>query len=252
MKIHPLHPHAALLLENIDKKYIVVSDLHIGLETKLASKGITIKSDVATEMINEINSLIALQHPDGIILLGDVKHSISNISRQEWDNVPAFLKEISSKAEVYLVPGNHDGNIRHLVPSNINILSSKGMVFADTLLIHGHSLPSNIRSYVNRIVMGHIHPVFLKRGSIINGERVWVYLQTKKQMLFLQRGILDIIVMPSFNPYLYAADERIYSHKAISPIITRIMQNEVDIKKCIVTMLDGSIVGDIEDLHNIL
>jgi len=251
VKARPLHPHAALLLEDEDRKYIAVSDLHIGLEAELSDKGVMIRSSLVQEMAGELASLVESQHADCIILLGDIKHTVGAISKQEWDDIPAFLKQLSAKAEVYLVPGNHDGNIRHLVPSSVNVISAKGMALGDTLLVHGHSMPSDARSHIKRIVMGHVHPVFLKRGSVINGERVWIYLQAKKEAVFSEQGALEVIIVPSFNPYLYATGERTYHHKSISPIITRIMQSGV-IEKCIVATLDGSIVGDSAVLPHIL
>lgn len=247
MKIRPLHPHAALLLED-NKKYVAVSDLHIGLEAELMSKGILMPS-LMSDMTGELLSLIESEHADGVVLLGDIKHTVGTISKQEWDDIPAFLKQLSAKAEVYLVPGNHDGNIRHLVPVNVNVISSMGMTLGDTLLVHGHSMPSELRSHVCRIVMGHVHPVFLKEESVVNGERVWIYMQTQKKALFSDEGLVEILVVPSFNPHLYATKEKNF-HKSISPIIRRVMQHGVD--KCIVATLDGSVVGDATALSHIL
>jgi len=251
VKIRPFHPHAALLLEGKDRKYIAVSDLHIGLEEELALKGITVKSNFVANLVSSITAIADSQNADGIVLLGDIKHSIRAISKQEWKDIPALLKQLSAKADIYLVPGNHDGNIHHLLPRNINMISANGMTLGDTLLLHGHSMPSDTRSYVRQIVMGHIHPVFLKRGSLINGERVWIYLQVKKEAVFAEEGLLNVIVVPSFNPHLYARGERGY-HKSISPILTRIMQYNDSIQKCIVARLDGSVVGDAAVLQYIL
>jgi putative SbcD/Mre11-related phosphoesterase len=247
--MRPIHPHAAIFLEDEGRKYIIVSDLHIGLEADLLTKGITVSPNLVSNMVAELLGLIKSEHADGIILLGDIKHTVGAISRQEWSDVPLFLKELSAKAEVYLVPGNHDSNIEQLVPVNVNMTTSKGMTLDDTLLVHGHSMPSDVRARVNRIVMGHIHPVFLKRGSVINGERVWLYIQARKEAIFAEKGILDIVVAPTFNPYLYSMGEKTYQ-KSISPIIKRIMQHGV--KKCIIATLDGSIVGDISLLTYIL
>jgi putative SbcD/Mre11-related phosphoesterase len=247
--MRPIHPHAAIFLEDEGRKYIIVSDLHIGLEADLLTKGITVSPNLVSNMVAELLGLIKSEHADGIILLGDIKHTVGAISRQEWSDVPLFLKELSAKAEVYLVPGNHDSNIEQLVPVNVNMTTSKGMTLDDTLLVHGHSMPSDVRARVNRIVMGHIHPVFLKRGSVINGERVWLYIQARKEAIFAEKGILDIVVAPTFNPYLYSMGEKTYQ-KSISPIIKRIMQHGV--KKCIIATLDGSIVGDTSLLTYIL
>jgi hypothetical protein len=94
-----------------------------------------------------------------------------------------------------------------------------------------------------------VHPVFLKKGSVINGERVWIYMQARKQALFSEEGVIEIVVVPSFNPHLYATGEKWY-HRSISPIITRVREAGVD--RCIVATLDGSVVGDVDVLANIL
>lgn len=249
MKIRPLYPHAALLLEEGDKKYVAVSDLHIGLESELGARGIMVRPSLMGEMLDELTSLVQSQDAGGLILLGDIKNTIGSIRKQEWDDVPAFFKKLSAFMDVYLVPGNHDGNIVHLVPDDVNVISSKGMVIGDTLFMHGHSMPSDTRSHVRRIVMGHLHPVFLKKGSVLNGERVWLYLQVRKDVLFAESGLLDLVVVPSFNRYLYA-EERRYK-KSTSPIMARIIEGNA-IEKCMVARLDGSIVGDMSELPSVL
>ncbi|MEM2140824.1 MAG: metallophosphoesterase [Nitrososphaera sp.] len=239
MNARPVRPHAALLLEG-RKKYVAVSDLHIGLEAELVGKGITVKSNLVGEMQEELLSLVSSQQADGLVLLGDIKNTVGSISKQEWDDVPQLFKNLSSATDVYLVPGNHDGNIRHLVPDSVNVIGSKGMVIEDTLFLHGHSLPSDARSHVSRIVMGHLHPVFLKSGSVVNGQRVWISMQVRKEALFAEQGTLEIVIVPSFNRYLYAEGRG--PKRSQSPLISRLSPDAI--QKCVIATLDGSIVGD--------
>lgn len=247
MKVRPLHPHAALLLED-DQRYIVVTDLHIGLESELLDKGVSMPS-IVSGMADELLQLVEQEQANGIILLGDIKHTVGSINKQEWDEIPAFLKRLATRADVYLVPGNHDSNIMHLLPASVNSVSVKGMTIGDTLLVHGHSMPSDVRANVARIVMGHIHPVFVKKRSVVHGQRVWLYMQARRGALFPSaEGTVEIVVVPSFNPHLYATGE--HYRKSISPIITRVMQAGVE--KCVVATLDGSVVGDAAVLPNIL
>ena len=98
--------------------------------------------------------------------------------------------------------------------------------------------------------MGHLHPVFLKKGSVLNGERVWLYLQVRKESLFAESGTLDVVVVPSFNRYLYT-EERKYNKRSTSPIMSRIVESNA-IEKCMVVRLDGSIVGDMSELPSVL
>lgn len=230
-------------------KYIAVSDLHIGLEAELLAKGVSMSS-LTPAMADKLLQLVGQEHADTVLLLGDIKHTLGSINKQEWDEIPPFLKRLTTKAEVYLVPGNHDGNIRHLLPASVNAVSAKGMTLGDTLFVHGHSMPSDMRSNVGRIVMGHVHPVFVKKGSVVHGQRVWIYIQARKDALFASgEGLVEIVVMPSFNPHLYATGG--HYRKSISPIITRVTQG-CAVEKCIVATLDGSVVGDARVLPNIL
>jgi putative SbcD/Mre11-related phosphoesterase len=251
VKVRPILPHPALLLEDDQgRKYLAVSDLHIGLESELGSKGVNLGGDSASQMAQGIIELVKSNGASGILLLGDIKHKVGTITKQEWDSIPTFMKKLSSAAQVYLVPGNHDGNIRHLIPDDVIMGSGKGMLLGDTLLIHGHTMPSELRSSLKRIVMGHLHPVFLRTGSVIRGERVWIHIQSRKDALFADEGVIDIVVMPSFNKDLYGGGQK-SSHKSISPIISRVMDKHA-IESCIVARLDGTIIGDSSMLKDVL
>jgi metallophosphoesterase superfamily enzyme len=104
-------------------------------------------------------------------------------------------------------------------------------------------MPSENFSHVDKIVMGHVHPVFFQEESLLNGQRVWVSIKTSKQKIFSsEKGELEIIIVPSFNRYFYATHKKNYK-KSISPIVEKIKGS---LKAKIVT-LDGTIIGN-EDL----
>ncbi len=249
-KIKILHPHPAVLLE-ADQRYVAVSDLHIGFESELSGRGIDISSDkYLDEMLEELSYIIRNEKPDVLLLLGDIKSSVHTVTKAEWKSIPEFLQKLSKMCKVFLVPGNHDGGIQHLVPKQVRMISRKGMVVDDTLLIHGHTMPSKISSSVGRIVMGHIHPIFLKEGSVLSGQRVWIYLKVNKQQVFSDtEGMLDIIVLPSFNKYFYYSMQTKTYRKSISPIINKVAQK---VSKAMVLTLDGSILGNESLLEQII
>jgi len=230
----------ALMLEG-DKKYLIVTDIHIGFESSLASNEIFIgKNSTINETINEVLELISTHKPDSVVLLGDIKSSIKNISKSEWDEVPLFLEKIKKEAEVILIPGNHDSNIQRLIPEDVSLTSPLGIVIEDILLTHGHTMPTENFSHVNKIIMGHVHPVFFDENSIINGHRVWLSIKTKKEKLFPNRkGDINITVVPSFNKYFYATYKRTYK-RSISPIIEKVKKAS----SAKIATLDGSIIGD--------
>ena len=254
MNPRAIYPHPVLLLEDTENS-LVISDLHLGFEHEIAEKGVSFRSPSLNEMVSELMSLIDSHAIKRLIILGDLKHSIGSINKREWDEVPKFLESLSSKTEVYLVPGNHDANILHLIPNQVNHMASTGMVLKDTLLVHGHTALPRRPIPVSRIIMGHSHPMYLKRSSVLNGQQVWVYIRVSKRvLLFDGEGTLDLIVLPSFNRYLYATGKRVASHsrRPISPIISKIMQNKEAIIRCLITTLDGAIVGDASALTYVL
>lgn len=245
-RIIPSKP--VLVLEG-QKKNIIITDIHIGFESELALNKIFIgKNSSIMETINEISELIDNEKPDSIILLGDIKSSIKNISKSEWDELPLFFKKIKEKCKVILIPGNHDANIQRLVPEGISMISSTGMVEENILLTHGHTMPSENFSHVDKIIMGHVHPIFFQEGSVLNGQRVWISLKTEKQNIFPNKtGDIEITIVPSFNKYFYATQKRKYK-KSISPIIERIK----NISSARIITLDGTIIGNESIIEQVL
>jgi hypothetical protein len=205
------------------------------------------KNSTINETIQELSEIIDVEKPNSVILLGDIKSSIKNISKSEWGEVPLFFEKIKQKCDVILIPGNHDANIQKLVPDDITMISSTGMVDENVLFTHGHTMPSENFSHVEKIIMGHIHPVFFQEDSVMNGQRVWVSLKTEKKKIFPSTsGELEIIIVPSFNRYFYATHRRTYK-KSISPIIERL-----EILSAKIVSLDGIILGDESIIKQVL
>ena len=161
--------------------------------------------------------------------------------------MPSFFENITKLIDTILVPGNHDANIEKLIPNGITLASSKGIIIDDILLTHGHTMPSENFSQVNTIVMGHIHPVFFQKESLINGERVWISIKCKKQKIFHSKsGELEVIILPSFNRYFYATQKKFYK-KSISPIIEK-----MDVIQAKIVTLDGTIIGNEQQLSSVI
>ena len=230
----------ALILEG-DKKNLVISDLHIGFEHKFSSnRSLVEKNSSVNDIISNITKIIKKEKPDTLILLGDIKSSIQTITKSEWKDVPYFFEELSKSLEVILIPGNHDANIDKLIPNYVTLISAKGMIVDDVLLTHGHTMPSENYSNVNNIIMGHIHPVYFDKNSLLNGERIWISIKTEKSEIFSStKGKINITIVPSFNPYFYATEKRYYK-KSISPIIEKIKDTAI----AKIVTLDGTIIGN--------
>jgi putative SbcD/Mre11-related phosphoesterase len=248
VQTRPIQSQPALILEEEKKRYLVVTDLHIGFENMFLSNEIHVEpKEMVQEAVDSILSIMEYEKPDTLVLLGDVKSGIDFISKVEWQAVPLFF-EIGKKIETILIPGNHDSNIQKLLPDGITLVSSSGLVMGDTLLTHGHTMPSENLSYINKIVMGHVHPVFFQEGSVIDGQRVWVSIRAEKNQLFpSSKGTLEIIILPAFNKYFYATHKKYYK-KSISPIL----QSIKNFQSAKIVTLDGSIIGNETMLKNVI
>jgi hypothetical protein len=248
VQTRPIQSQPALILEEEEKRYLVVTDLHIGFENTFLSNEIHVEpKELVQEAVDSLLSIMEHEKPDALVLLGDVKSGIDFISKTEWQAVPLFF-EIGKKIETIIIPGNHDSNIQKLLPDGVTLVSSSGLVIGDTLLTHGHTMPSENLSHINKIIMGHVHPVFFQEGSVIDGQRVWVSIRAEKNQLFpSSKGTLEIIILPAFNRYFYATHKKYYK-KSISPIL----QSIKNFQSAKIVTLDGSIIGNESMLENVI
>ena len=260
----PLYPHPILMIETSGyKNFLVISDIHIGLEDKIRRNGILI--DPRQNIDESIKLLTNIHWETGVnelIILGDLKSSIRIITRTEWDNVPYFLESLNKLFNVYLIPGNHDGNIKQLLPENVNLMRSKGIEFDNILLTHGHTLP-RIGMNVEKIIAGQLHPIIQKEGSILQGNKIWVKINlTKKDLLEKNHKQntrkLEIIIMPHFNNILdyYGKRNRNTSGtsgKSKLPLLDNMINRlNWSVEKAFLFTMDGSIIGSEVDLAGLL
>lgn len=167
-------------------KYLVVADLHLGIERDFIEKGVYIPTQ--TESI--IKRLIKLsKYSKNMIILGDVKHKVPGISVQELAEIPYFFKKISKHfKKIITIKGNHDANLEKLMDAGI----LKEFSYRNVGFMHGHALPSKEILKNKILIIGHIHPRFNFRDSIGVFHSLPCFLIGKYKKT-------KIIVMPAFN-----------------------------------------------------
>jgi uncharacterized protein len=230
--------------DNKTNRVLVISDLHIGKTYWLQNTDISIDwYHIVKEIEKELSDMVISNKVTSIVLLGDIKNNIYKVGKDDWDLIPNFLHSLSEICEVYLIPGNHDSRIGLITPEKVHLIGVKGMVLGDILLTHGHTIPSELRSNINKIVMGHIHPTFFRENSVLNGQKIWIFLKVKKESIFPStKGSLDLILLPSFNKYIYG-NGRVKNWKINSPILKKILRKE-SIDRCLIVSIDGTIIGN--------
>ncbi len=250
LKLEILYPHPALKLTEAGEDYLVVSDLHIGFEQRFNREGFNITPST-DKMLQTLTELIQQHKPDRLLILGDVKSGFSKISRDEWEHIPKFMEKITTLVEISVIPGNHDGGLTPLLPREVK-LESKEILTNDTGFLHGHTHPSRRLQGAKRLVMGHIHPSYSRKGNPLSGRPVWLTLKAKKKLIFddfEDDDLLEVWVMPSFNTELSATGLTVYRERIISPLLRKIDGN---VAEALIITLDGSIIGDIDSIQYVL
>ena len=279
--IIPLRPHPALLLKRGPKRILVVADLHIGWEVRLAEQGIYVPSQTP-KLQEKMLQLIQLYKPTRLLFLGDVKHAIAKVEMEEWRDIPDFFETLSEKIEdIQIIPGNHDGNLEPLLPETVKILPPTGIALGNVGLFHGHTWPAANLLNCSNLITAHVHPTVTFRDPL--GFRitrqVWVKapcnsMQLAKSMLKHLRIKGDknpvlllqehskvklrssqLFIMPSFNDFLGGQSinqknlgKSGKSRAFIDPILR---SKSINIDDAEVHLLDGTFLGTVKHLRNL-
>jgi len=245
MKLSDLQPipnEPALFIK--DKEIIVIADLHIGIERELREKGLQIDSQTKS-MTKRLLSLFRKYHPRTIILLGDIKHNIPTSTIQERTDVKRFFETIQSYGTIHILPGNHDGKISRLLPSDIFLHPSDGYVFENIGFVHGHRWPKEEIMQCEYVILGHTHPTILltDRLGYKTYESCWLrgYGKDALKERYPNTSDPNILVMPAFNPL--CGGIALNSEPIIGPF-----GKIIDIINADVYLLDGSSLGKVNDI----
>jgi hypothetical protein len=165
----------ALLVSNT-KDVLVIADLHLGIESDLARHGIHFKSRSRQRQQKAI-ACIRETDPDIVLLLGDIKHSIPQTTRQEYHELPAILSSFRGLTRLLIMPGNHDIGIERFLDEG-ELLSKEGALVDGTGYLHGHTYPDPVLEN-HLIICGHHHPLVCLRDEVGCSLRAPAYLFAK-------------------------------------------------------------------------
>jgi putative SbcD/Mre11-related phosphoesterase len=238
-------------------KTLVVSDLHIGIEYRYRRDGISLPSQ-SGRMYSRIENLIRQTKAKRLLILGDVKHKVPGTSFQEEREIPGFFRKILELARVEVVPGNHDGGLEKLLPSQVVVHPSKGVMLDRTWFCHGHAWPDEGFLKAREVVVGHNHSGVEFRDKLGYRwiEPVWIRTRFERKGLLerysIKRGtdLPELVLIPVFNEFsgLVAANRKRanvskYLSKDMGPLLRVALKKEAGI-----FMLDGTHLGNLKDL----
>ena len=171
MNIHPGIKIKDKALWLPHERILIISDLHIGYEEYLNSKGLLAPRRQFEILKKELGELMGEVRPKIIVINGDLKHEFSRISSQEWKDTIELAGILCKNCEkVFLVRGNHDNMlepvIKRIGKKKIKMLNE--YIIKDICILHGDKLNREIESKIRNIktlIIGHEHPaISLREG----------------------------------------------------------------------------------------
>jgi len=203
---------AALIFTSPTQSTLLISDLHLGLEKEMAKKGFSLPP-YSMKMVGRIRDLAERYQATRLAVLGDVKHTLGKVEDIDWGVVPWFFDTMLDLFEaVDVVPGNHDGNIRTVLPPRVKLHPSQGTVIGQGRgrvgLAHGHAWPSEEAIATKNLVIGHSHFTYEMRDALGSRTREsgWVSATYDVPLLMKGAGYRSntkgegkLTVMPPFN-----------------------------------------------------
>jgi putative SbcD/Mre11-related phosphoesterase len=229
-----------------EERHLVVADLHFGIEADLALHGLHFRSRSRARM-ERLLSIVDRYDPDVLVLLGDVKHSIPSITRQEYYELPRILATLRDRVPLRVFPGNHDIGIeRYLRPAEI--CAKEGAVIDGVGYLHGHMYPSPALAG-HLMIIGHHHPLLSLRDEVGCALRSPAYLRTEVDTKALgmaddKEGITPtrVLFMPAFNE-IAGYDIMHITRKPFSPLSRNMVLDTTEI-----ILADGTYIGSLQSV----
>lgn len=248
---------------------LVIADVHIGIEHEFWRSGIRVPSQTQ-ELLSKLKGMLRLCEAKKLVVLGDVKHKIPMMSRQELREVPEFFAALAKLADVHIIPGNHDGDLRSILPAGINLHPSSGLRLGSAFFVHGHAWPAPEFLQCSHVFAGHTHPHVSFRDALGSRwtEPCWVRAPLKaaplkKRYKTVPKELPELVIVPAFHPLSggYAMNERrekprtdservvFLSYKAKRRLYTGPLTKSAALPEARINLLDGTLLGKLKALR---
>ncbi len=169
---------------------LVVSDLHLGLEGTLTSRGSYVPRFQLDDLKQDIETAVGKTGSTRILINGDLKQEFSTTEYSEREEIRELMEFLDERfEEIIIVKGNHDTFIATLV-EEFGIELEETYMESGVLFAHGDSIPP---WEFETLVIGHEHPALKLEDEIGVTEKIDCFLYGE------MHGGKRIIVMPAFS-----------------------------------------------------
>ncbi len=241
---------AALIFLNSGESTLLISDLHLGLEKEMAKKGFRLPA-YSVKMVDRVKNISEKYSAKRLAVLGDVKHTVGKVEDIDWGVVPWFFDTMLDLFEaVEVVPGNHDGSIKTVLPPRVVLHPSHGTVLGSGRgrvgVAHGHAWPSEEAISTQNLVIGHSHFTYEMRDAFGSRSREAVWVTSSYNVAELMegagykskaKGVGKLVVMPPFNRLVGGQPINRSKSFEFGPVLS---SRSVSLKDADIFLMDGT------------
>lgn len=195
--------HACGALWLPDERTALVADVHLGYGWAQRRRG-QLGPVEDTSTLPKLEALLEELHPQQLVILGDVVHA-PRPAPAERALVEAAIQQLSTKAELTLVLGNHDRGFMRDYPE-LPIRVCRTWSAAGLLAVHGDR-PAGI-PVEGITALGHLHPALGIMDDAGASQRIPVFLISPRA-----------VVLPAWSPYAAGFDVRRSIPKEVGAVL---------------------------------
>ncbi len=216
--------YPALYVPDIDT--VVLSDLHLGLESLMADAGVYMPKTQMETVKDDLSAIVDAVEPSRIIVNGDIKHEFSETTYGEREEVQEFIDFLTDLVdEILLVKGNHDNYLIYYVDDYDSVELEDYYVLDDIVFTHGHEHTEDLETMdAEYVVIGHEHPSLALQDKIGVTEKIHCFLYGE-----MDDG-RNLIVLPAFSSLAEGTPMNRVENKD-PDLLSPFLKNHVDVQE---------------------
>lgn len=204
-----LDARRAIWLEG--ERVLAVADLHLGYAWAHRHSGNLLPVSAREDTVERLSALVADYAPVELVLLGDIVHRAVHVPVLK-DELCRLFAELSARATLRLVAGNHDARLAPLLGAcalEAEVLSE--VRSGPHLLLHGDTAQqaaeelTAARERGGCIFIGHEHPAIGLSDGVVRSARYPCFLVAP-----------ELVVLPAFSRW--SAGTEVRGRELMSPL----------------------------------
>ncbi|MDE1873545.1 MAG: metallophosphoesterase [Candidatus Micrarchaeota archaeon] len=225
---------------------IVCSDLHLGYEGVMASRGSFVPKLNFRRIRETMAKAVKAFGAKNVIVVGDIKNEFADVHVEEFNEFREFIKLLRQELRIQriiLIKGNHDNFIDRFRQALDFEIHAQEAPLGDYLFFHGEELPKSKEG--KTLVMGHLHPAIGVYNKVGVKEKIRCFLYGK-----LPDG-RKIIILPAMNYFAEGVDVNQERVGGMAPIFERMLDIDGMRALCLGEgeILDFGKVGELRKLR---